>query len=363
MQNLLLQSKDLFQKNRVLFFSVLFLLFLPFFGGKILFSLQAYLLGKYINYLHVRITLHLLLGLLVVWQFGISSKWQSFKYIAAAWVLLAFISIFPIFNLTSAIGISFFPLYLSSIFHLFEFIVGAIALGIACITVLKATRNEHIYAWFALTISIIMQLAIGIGQFLLKGPLFPNLLSWTGQPLQFTSESIIGIFGFFRVYGTTPHPNILGGILVLSIFLVLSFNVTRLQKLITIGLATLLLIGTLSKSAMFALLVLLIIYLLRSKLTAVKLNPTMGMAIFFFCNVVLITGLALAHTLGVTENFIMARANVQTLYFELITHYPRLLLTGTGFTMSIPNLLANATELPTSIIWGNQVIAETPTPS
>jgi len=58
--------------------------------------------------------------------------------------------------------------------------------------------------------------------------------------------------------------------------------------------------------------------------------------------------------------YLESRAVIQQLYLELIGLHPLQLLTGTGFVMAIPNLLANTASLGTSLFWYSRILAEPP---
>lgn len=357
MQKKLQQLKKLFLENRLFFFSLALLFLLPIYSGEIIANSHAFIFGKYINYLHIRISLHLLVSIIVLFQYFYENK-NSRKFLlplAFGIIALACIPLLSVQLLSS----SFTPLlYLSSTFHLLEFAIISSALLISLHQVLHAPFGKVIFA--TITSSVLIQLMFGAGQFMIKGPLFGNLLTWTGQPATFTSNSFIGIFEYTRVYGTTPHPNILAGILVLFFFLVLSLQVPRNWK-ITLSTIIGVMIGvTLSKSGILAFIAVASIYLLKSWNKLPQLTAKTFVALLLFANLFLVLFFHFVSQFGISATFIESRSVIHKLYLELLLQHPRLLLSGTGFTLSIPALLANASTLKTSTIWGNQILAEPP---
>lgn len=357
MRTLLQQLKKLFYENPLLFFSVLLVVTLPLYAGEIVSNSHAYLLGRYINYLHVRISLSLILSSTVVYYYFRQQETSTLLKLFLSMIVAYFlISFYPIFMTSNEIGISYLPLYLSSSFHFLEFLIKTTALIIATKQLLSTTKETQKIFLVLLTPVLTAETILGVAQYVSGGPLFPTFLAWLGQPVEFTSKSILGIFEYSRVYGTTPHPNIFAGILVYFLTLILSMYGSKPQRILLFTVISLLLVGTLSKSGIIAAVLIVLVYLLKNKLPKISMNiATMGI-------VLVISAAIPAFLLFINSpsTFLSSRASILQLYVELLSLKPEFLITGTGFTMAIPNLLACARNLPTSLIWGNQILAEPP---
>ncbi|MFZ6022645.1 MAG: hypothetical protein ACOYT9_04260 [Patescibacteria group bacterium] len=358
MQTQLQQLKNYITKYPLEGVSLLFIASLPLFVGEIIADSHAYLLGKYINYLHIRITLSLILAITVCVVYLLQIKSRKELYVFLSTLALALLlAVHPIYDLSRGIGISFFPLYFASVFHLAAFFTTTSAFFIATKTILASDTSLHKTVFRAFSVSLGFQLLFGFLQYFSNGPFAPSSFAWLGQPTVFTSKSIIGIFEYTRLYGTTPHPNILAGIVVFWNFIVLSLTIPKVKKFF-FGLASMvLLLGTLSKTGLLSFIALVFVYLLRNrieKLTVPKL---------LYWAVPLLLGIAIGATALFPETsatFVDSRVVIQSLYLELLQKFPHFLLTGTGFTMSIPTLLFHAKDITQTVIWGNQILAEPP---
>lgn len=358
MQTQLQQLKNYIKKYPLEGVSLLFISSLPLFIGEIIADSHAYLLGKYINYLHIRITLTLILALGVCVVYLLKKKSQKELYVFLSILTLAsIVAIRPIYELSRGIGTSFSPLFIASFFHLAAFFTSTTAFFITTKTILASDISLHKTVLKVFSLSLGFQIFFGILQFFSNGPFEPSFFAWLGQPTVFTSKSIIGIFEYTRLYGTTPHPNILAGIIVFWNFIVLSLTAPKVNKLF-FGLASLvLLLGTLSKTGLLAFIALFFAYLLRNRLEKITIPK------LYYWVIPLLFSIAIAVTSLFPETsatFVDSRVTIQSLYLELLQKFPHFLLTGTGFTMSIPTLLFHAKDLTQTVIWGNQILAEPP---
>jgi O-antigen ligase len=358
MQTQLQQLKTYLKKYLLQVVSLFFIASLPLFIGEIIANSHAYLLGKYINYLHIRITLTLILALVVCVAYILQKKPQKDLIIFLSISALApLVTSQPIYGLSREIGAPFFPLYIASIFHLTAFFTTAGAFFIATKTILTSEAFLHKSFFKVISISLVFQLIFGIFQYFSNGPFAPSYLAWLGQPTEFTSKSIIGIFEYTRLYGTTPHPNILAGIIVFLNFLVLSLEVPKKNKLL-FGIASIvLLVGTLSKTGILAFIALIFVYLLRIQLEKITLPKLLYWAIPLLLTIAVGATALFPET---SATFVDSRVMIQSLYLELLQKFPHFLLTGTGFTMSIQTLLFHAKDITQTVIWGNQILAEPP---
>ncbi len=364
MQQKLQQLKNFISNNWYFLLCLSFLFFLPIYTGKIISSEHAFIFGKYINYLHVRLSVHLLLSILLVGTY-VKNHFSDIRlnrsYFFGMVIFLCIALFFPLLSLSTNGLLDKPELYLSSIFHLAEYIITVIAflLTIKEILLNELPKNKQMYLLGTIGISIVIQLLFGIGQFIEKGPIFPSLLSWTGQPLTFTSNSFVGIIEYARIYGTTPHPNILAAILVFYTLLLLATQKRSIQVLITIAIAAFIISFTMSKIAFAAFIFVLVLYLVQKEIIW---KPNFGQTLLAFLttNLLLILFFHFAKSLPIQATFITSRSIIHQLYLDLLKLHPEILLTGTGFTMSIPTLLANAANLSTSSIWKNQILAEPP---
>lgn len=357
MQTQLQQLKTYLQKFPLEIASVLFVATLPLYIGEIISNSHAFLLGKYINYLHVRVTLGLILAITVTILYALKEREKKYLFLfLSIFVLAAITAVSPILDVSKGIGRSFFSLYAASLYHLFEFLIKSSALIISTATLLSSGKL-HSFAFKAIAFSFGIQFIFGALQFVLGAPFAPTLFTWLGQPTIFSSKSIIGIFEYTRIYGTTPHPNILAGIVVFWNFLLLSLNISKKHSTLFGIVSACLLIGTLSKTGLLAVITLYAVYFVRNKLAALS-SPKLA-----YWAIPLLLGLTIIATFLFPETsttFIDSRVTIQSLYLELLQKFPHLLFTGTGFTMSIPTLLFHAKDLTQTVIWGNQILAEPP---
>lgn len=118
----------------------------------------------------------------------------------------------------------------------------------------KVLKASSILELFVVTMSL--QAILGIAQFLSQGDLGLQLL---GEPLlnlntaQLAKFNILNI-NFIRPYGTLPHPNILGGLLVISLLSTLLFKPhIKHENLAAFIIQLAALFATFSRSALFAL--------------------------------------------------------------------------------------------------------------
>lgn len=361
MQKKLQQLKKILTEEPLILFCILFVALLPFYAGEIISNSHAYLLGKYINYLHVRISLHLILSFIISFLYYLKpeNRKQLFFFLSI-FIFGTIAAMSPIRAIVNQTGQVFLPLFLSSSFHLFEFLLKLTAVIVSTGILLDSTSEKKKILLTALSISIGLQFSLGLAQWLLKGPLFPNFLSWSGQPIRFTSDSIIGIFGYARVYGTTPHPNILAGIMSFYLFLLLSIQEKLLLRKILLTLVILIILSTLSKSALLVVFFISFIFLTKKYFTATTYNVSTllyGVILALFLSLI---GFYLVSLPNVSATFVESRSLIEKLYLEIIQMNPLVLLSGVGFTMAIPTLLTQSSTLTNSVIWGNQILAEPP---
>lgn len=355
--------KRFFSKEGLTWLSAAYLFFLPLYIGEIVYDRPAYLFGQYFNYLHIRITVHLLLAIaIVVWKLVNLSRESRDTTLRAYSILLvglALIWIYPINKLALSAEVAFFPIYFSSLFHFVELSTKVVAIVLVTKTVLENQQNSarSLFLW-AISASLVIQSAFALGQYLTSGPVFPEFFSWIGQPLRFTSSSVIGMFKYPRIYGTTPHPNILAAILCYFSLISLTIpetKITRLFATITLSFSCALLLGTMSKIGLLTL-VLMLFFLAYNKYC----KPLPLSHILNTVGVILAVTLPIALPLlgyfwRVPLPYLYYRGEILVNYLRLITQLPWLLLTGTGYSLSAPTLLANDSLTLISPFIGNGV--------
>lgn len=368
MHQQLLQLNKALRQHYVLILSVAYIATLPLYIGEILTTDAAYIFGKYINYLHIRVTLRFLLGTIllgaILWKNKAFLKEWAKKYrffITSGILFLLYASIIPFFNGALTTMSNFSALYTASISNLFFTIVNLIAVVCATIQVLQSAQRYHGKIAGTLATSLALQGLFAVNQFLAKGPWLPDVHTWTGQPAVFTSNAFWGITEYFRIYGTTPHPNILATILCFFLVIIFFLAIPKTYKVAIAAGIILLILGTLSRVGIAASICVTALYLTRHWTDKLTVRNS-KLAVPLIVSSIYLLPLLLSHIPIAFSAFpfLESRRIIATLYNELLTNTPLLFAHGTGFVLSIPTLLATSKELPTSIIWGNQILAEPP---
>lgn len=181
---------------------------------------DAYSHGLLIDYLIPKIFASDLVILLILfagyqdWFSILKQAWRSFgnRILLIGWIALCFRQLFstlPILGTLTALKYSCFMLLLFT-----------------CYRWHKQGLLEKSWIVFSLCITVLSQFLIGSSQFTLQKSVFPSY-SWLGET---RLESYNGISrGVFQgvekilAYGTTSHPNIWAGILIVSVWLILLF--------------------------------------------------------------------------------------------------------------------------------------------
>lgn len=377
MHKLLQQFKEWLLANGDFYTSLLYLIALPIFSGEIISSGLAQQFGPYLSYLHIRITLHDILALAVLYFFlrkpntlvnsalsRDTNKAARRRVMMIGLLLLLTIlpSIFSQYILARSLSISPLMILLLPTVHLLSLLLNLSAFFISCRTVLLATVQNRVLFLKFLFIAIVLQLVICLGQLFLRGPILGSVMRWTGQPEVFTSKAIWGIYEFSRAYGTTPHPNILAAIGTFYAYLALSLHPPRKLLFALLFAISVMITTTLSKLGLIALAGVFVSYAFRSffsrlspSFSTVKIAP----ALFTLLALSLVVEWA-AFTFQWSPPYFQSRAVIQQTYVELLVGNPFMLLTGTGFTLSIPTLLTHAPQLATSLVWGSRMLAEPP---
>lgn len=348
-----------------------YIFFLPVFGGKILTDSLSWYQGMYVNYFQFRITLHLILAIIVlsvfIWHFW--KRYVTQKVIILSLLALTFFCIynFCITNLHYSVDFAFV-----STFKLFELVITATALVITIIVFTKSVidnKNKQLFIG-AILISGVLQLVLSIIQVLIGKPLFPELLYILGQPKVFESYTFVGVNVLSRAYGTTPHPNILAGIMVFfSLLFVIDRRVFWQKFLLLLPFVAVIAL-TLSRSGLLALVagvsVIAIIQEFWSKKWMQNMTKILQNDYFLAIRtlLILITGTLLTLLLGKIENlpyFFETRIVLLRSYLGIIMNKNILgILFGNGFLSSIPQLVKESANLNTSLIFHNSFLIEPP---
>jgi hypothetical protein len=352
-----LTVKSVLKKDPLFLFSLLYIALLPFFIGKIVASEHANIFGLYINYLHIRITLQLIIATVVIYLYSKNKPKRDIISQTLLVAFLVFVSSAQSYLLGSRFGASGLPYFAVTAFYQTTWLLQLLAL-IYSLKTLWSRKEESSLIMIGIGLSVFVQAAIVIAQFILKAPLLPNLLAGIGQPTVFTSLSQVGMYDLPRVYGTTPHPNILAAIMTFFAFLLLNTEARGMLKKIVLATIAVIVILTLSKSAILALTGIFIIYSLRKKL------PKIGLPFAYFAGIALLFAIVLLLPIIAsnyeTLSFITTRAQIQSLYVALIKFNPYYLLFGTGFRMSIPALYEDLKSIGVSAIFNSRLLVEPP---
>ncbi len=160
-------------------------------------------------------------------------------------------------------------------------------------------KNLRIIAWAWIAAGL-MQSILAIAETALQYVPASTLLGMAAQDPSVSGVSVVAGWGgrFLRAYGTFPHPNILGGFLVLSIFLVFwlaQFSLTRKERVI-LSVAAILLpwatVLTFSRAALLASAVIIACVLLAIATDAPKkLKNLQGVTLKYswFVSIVIVT--------------------------------------------------------------------------
>jgi len=361
-----LKSNIQFLKNfSLLVLSTILLATLPFFIGDIVWQAPANVLGQNINHLHLRITLHFILStvLLVIYllesiKLNKKNILQNSKNLLLLFLLLSLFSAIRTYYTTATFSGLPYSFAIISGIKSFSFFINIVAFFIATHTILIAPKQTHNRLFTIILISISIQLLFSILQFLYRGPIAPNFFSWIGQPLFFSSHTYIGNHILQRAYGTTPHPNILGGIISFLLFLILSLKIKNTKKLLGIIFSTILIIFTLSRSALLACVIMIIIFLSRDYINKIKYLGKSAGYITFIAQLAIIISLKFLPSILSHGSFIISRSMIQNMYITLLTTYPSILFWGTGMYMSIPAILSKWGSLNVQFVYINRILAE-----
>jgi O-antigen ligase len=116
---------------------------------------------------------------------------------------------------------------------LYRFLI-LIEISLFTIIAIKTLKNTKWLkmAFFALILNGLFQSLVGIAQFIHNGSLGLNFLgeSIFGPNVDGVAKIIINGEKHIRAYGTLPHPNILAGFLIISLFLLLAEYIFRFKK-------------------------------------------------------------------------------------------------------------------------------------
>lgn len=361
LSNTLSRLNKVFQITCALFIGIL-----PIFAGNILFDEQSWYQGRYINYFQIRLTLHFIVACIVIglWAY----KKVSEKNLKAPIVGFGIIVALLIYNMLIAQsqGILLTKLHLASTWNLFEFLVFWAAVGIALTHILQEKSTQRILIPIIVS-NLLFQVAVASAQLIEQGPAFSSFLTAFGQPPRFESFTYVGIHIFPRVYGTTPHPNILAAIMTFFAGIGLFLSTSRLQKIVITLLSGFIVVGTLSRTGIMAFSIVIAIFLLQKlsfrylqKANWLKkpLILTVALLLFYVLSGIMIA--FLPHEAVPLPYFLESRAMLQDAYVRFMVQFPHIWVFGTGFLGSIPLLFQQYDTLPFSLLLENSFLFDVP---
>lgn len=333
---------------------VFFLSTLPFFVGKVIYTVTAFQFGQYLIPLQGRITLATLLAFGIV-AFSLYNK-ENNRITAGIIIALVTTNLF-------AIIFSKQPLLTQTLLISTSALIGWFVTVMALrISISELVTDPKLYRAFeqVLFYALCLEGVFVLTQWLLKGPLAPEHLQWTGQPIVFTSPSLWGITEFPRVYGTTPHPNIFATVLL---FLLALLHFIPHKKTVFTYLNTVLLmlfiVATLSKMAFIALIFLgLLTFSTRFLPVFTPKKVVWGIILF---SLLLTTGayLLTPHIAG--ASFLETRTRIIDAYLEILSNStPINLLTGHGFRTTLTILLSTYSTITTNLLYHGRILIEVP---
>lgn len=215
--------------------------------------------------------------------------------------------------------------------------------------------------WIFLTVSLALQLVFSLWQVATQTSLFGQLFTFLGQPAKLEAFSFIGTDKLARAFGTTPHPNILGGILGFYCLLIIGSSLKTQIKTLLFLLTGFLLLLTLSKTAIFATLIGYGVYFLQRSKLGKKLS-------LFVINYPILT-VVLINLIGTillvfilpyifTDYYIETRTILINAYSELFRINGIFMLSGMGFLTSIPMLFRHSSNISQNLLYSGNLLVE-----
>jgi hypothetical protein len=254
----------------------------------------------------------------------------------------------------------------ASTWNFIEFLVFWFAFGIVLRKVIIGSFSKK-YLFLAILFSLSLQLILGTFQIFLRQPVLPQIFTPFGQPPFFESFTYVGSAIFPRMYGTTPHPNILAATATLFSAIILFLDSSRLRGILAYFIALAVILGTLSRTGMIAIACLTILFLGRkffsNQLKHRKFFSNTRLLTIFLLGFFLISGVfisVLPHDTINLPYFIESRAKLEDAYVRFMVMFPNLWLFGTGFLGTLPLLYQNYTSLPFPMLLENSFFFDIP---
>jgi len=134
--------------------------------------------------------------------------WGTMKRMPGRWFLVALLSL----GALSIVGASDWGL---GLFRFFFLVKGVVLLGVAGVWF----KHAPVLSFAALGISAVVQAIMGLGQFIVQGDLGLHILgeSTLSTLLPGVAKIVSAGVVYVRVYGATPHPNVLGAVLLAGV--------------------------------------------------------------------------------------------------------------------------------------------------
>jgi len=338
----------------------LFITLLPFNVGKIVSDKIAHFGGIHINYLQIRINLIDLVALIIVTLFVLKNTKESRKigkYMVLIPLTLLLPSLIFLFNEHS---------FTLKLLRVLLFAISFTIKLTALLIFLRQFISEESTKFkkqllYGIYFSSTVQLILSILQIVLKSPIPFRLLTILGQPPRFTSFFYLNLEQIPRAYGTTAHPNILGG--VVGFYLILLFSLRsnkqndyKLTKLPLYLILTTTLFLTISKSAILGVVAVAIFILLQKSLKITINFKKYSIIIPLVISMSSVLLLFLTNAICKHIYFVEMRILILRMYSEIITL--KQIFAGSGVLSSVPNLLKSQTMLKTSLLYNSSLLIE-----
>lgn len=307
-------------------------LFIKFFEN------EAYVRGLLVDYLLPKFYLSDLpaLGLIGLWLFELLKKPHSLKTIFTTKPTLSFF--FLAFLALLGIRQFFSPYPLASIWMFVKLIeMGLLAASLVSVKVL----HKHLAVFMTLITTIVFQSSVGLYQFITQQSVGGYVFLGEVNVAVATQLAKVSWFGVEKIlpYGTTAHPNVLGG--VLAVFLLLALQLYLSEKspqkmwalviASVIGLPTLFL--TFSITAWSVLAIGITLLFLPTAVKSLLQENTLLILFTFF--IISLGTVIIGNTFFPTSASFFRRHNLQQAAFESIKNQPWL---GSGLNTNAATL-------------------------
>jgi len=198
----------------------------------------------------------------------------------------------------------------------------------------------------ALPVGILIESVLGIWQFILQHSVgglwyFLGERTFSGDTPGIANVSLNNVL-VLRPYGTFPHPNVLAGFLLISLLFLFVFldQQTRVRKMLymlCLGIGSIMLFLTLSRTAIFVACVFVLGSFARKFLKKKKQMLQVMFAIFFFLFIFFLLSPRLTG-INITGESVVLREKLLSASWQMITGHPLLGVGLNNFLVVLPSI-------------------------